>query len=232
MDGHEQVPSDRASRARGGGHPFWGAQMSAAARFQVGTATVTRWWRRWRTTGSVAPAPHGGGMPPLIPDGDLHRVRALVEEDSDATLQRLCDRYTDGFGIPMNQGTMSRALDRAEVSRKEVPLRLGAGRATRPGTDRDLRLRDRASRPQGSRLPRRVGRPCRHDAPVCAGAHRGAPMTPRWRSIDRPTARTWSGSLLGPQLVARTARVEEGRSAGNLAGETRRNVQNAEGPTG
>jgi transposase len=53
---------------------------SVAAHFQVGRATVNRVVNRFRRTGAVDPAPHGGGHPPRIKEEELPRLRDLVAE--------------------------------------------------------------------------------------------------------------------------------------------------------
>src|SRR5579884_3445749 len=66
---------------------------SLAQTFQVGRATVNRWIRLYRQTGSAAPLPHGGGQPALIPETSLGILRTLVEEQPDSTLPELRDNY-------------------------------------------------------------------------------------------------------------------------------------------
>jgi transposase len=38
-----------------------GSQAEIAERFAVSLSFVAKLWRRWRTSGSCAPRPHGGG---------------------------------------------------------------------------------------------------------------------------------------------------------------------------
>jgi transposase len=106
-----------------------------ARTFQIGRATVTRWITRYRQSGSVAPLPHGGGQPALIPDGSLGIVRTLVEEQPDATLPELRDNYAACTAQVVSRATMSRALVRLELTRKKND---SGGRALPPGRDRAL----------------------------------------------------------------------------------------------
>jgi transposase len=66
-----------------------GSRRKLAARFKVNTATITKLLRLRRETGSYEPRPHAGGVAPAL-DGDaLRRLRRLVEETPDATLEQL-----------------------------------------------------------------------------------------------------------------------------------------------
>jgi transposase len=60
-----------------------------AERFRVSYTFVNRLLRRYETTKSIDPLPHGGGKPPLIDSEQLEIVSNLVEEDNDATLCRI-----------------------------------------------------------------------------------------------------------------------------------------------
>ena len=66
-----------------------GSRRKLAARFKVNTSTITKLLRLRRQTGSYEPRPHAGGVAPAL-DGDaLERLRRLVEETPDATLEAL-----------------------------------------------------------------------------------------------------------------------------------------------
>src|SRR3954452_4773653 len=66
-----------------------GSRRKLAARFKVNTSTITKLLRLRRQTGSYEPRPHGGGGAPTL-DGDaLERLRSLVEQTPDATLEAL-----------------------------------------------------------------------------------------------------------------------------------------------
>jgi transposase len=66
-----------------------GSRRKLAVRFKVNTATITKLLRLRRETGSLAPRPHGGGVEPTLGHGALERLRKLVEEAPDATLEAL-----------------------------------------------------------------------------------------------------------------------------------------------
>jgi transposase len=64
-----------------------GPRRQLARRFGVNTSTITRLLQLRRQTGSSEPRPHGGGTAPTLDQDDLDRLRRLVEDDPDATLE-------------------------------------------------------------------------------------------------------------------------------------------------
>lgn len=73
-----------------------GSLRQIARRFLVSVSFVTRLLRLHRSTGSLAPRPHGGGHPPALGPEDLQRLRALVRQQPDAILEELRQR----LGVP------------------------------------------------------------------------------------------------------------------------------------
>ena len=69
-----------------------GTQRELAERFAVNPSTITRLLQLRRQTGSAAPRPHGGGKPPTLDPERLERLRQLVAEDPDATLEQYRQR--------------------------------------------------------------------------------------------------------------------------------------------
>jgi transposase len=83
-----------------------GSRRKLAARFKVNTSTITKLLRLRRETGSYEPRPHRGGVAPTL-DGDaLERLRCLVEETPDATLETLRQK----MGISGSRMIICRAL--------------------------------------------------------------------------------------------------------------------------
>jgi transposase len=66
-----------------------GSRRKLAARFGVNPSTITRLLQLRRQTGSFDPRPHGGGVAPTLDHDALERLRTLVEETPDATLEML-----------------------------------------------------------------------------------------------------------------------------------------------
>src|SRR3954453_18135199 len=94
-----------------------GSRRKLAARFKVNTSTITKLLRLRRETGSYeAPPPGGGGAPPPPGDGDaLERLRRLVEETPDATLEALRQE----MGISGSRMIICRALQKLGLPLKK-----------------------------------------------------------------------------------------------------------------
>jgi transposase len=92
-----------------------GSRRKLAARFKVNTATITKLLRLRRETGSYEPRPQGGGVAPTL-DGDaLERLRALVEETPDATLEALRQK----MGVSGSRMIICRALQKLGLPLKK-----------------------------------------------------------------------------------------------------------------
>jgi transposase len=83
---------------------------------------VRRLLKRYESTGSVEPNPHGGGKALKLNSQQIDVVTQLVEEDNDATLQQLCDRTEEKTGLKVSVPTMCRLLQRLELTRKKKTL--------------------------------------------------------------------------------------------------------------
>jgi transposase len=86
-----------------------------AERFLVSISFVTRLLHLHRTTGSVEPRPHGGGQPTVLTPEDLRRLRELIRDRPDATLEE-CREH---LGSSCSLATISRALSRLGLPRKK-----------------------------------------------------------------------------------------------------------------
>jgi transposase len=102
-----------------------GSSRQIARRFLVSVSFVTRLLKRYRTTRSLEPKPHGGGHPPSLGPEDLERLRELVRQQPDATLEELRQR----LGAACSAMTISRALRKPGLPRKKkVPRAAEQGR--------------------------------------------------------------------------------------------------------
>ena len=90
-------------------------KAEAARRFGVTDRWIRMLLQRKRETGSIAPKPHGGGMPLKLSESQMERLRGLVEKDPGATLAELRKRMR----ISCCKMTISRALDRMGFTRKK-----------------------------------------------------------------------------------------------------------------
>jgi transposase len=95
-----------------------GSQPEIAARFRVSVSFITRLLRRRRQTGSVTPKPHGGGHPPALDRAARRRLRRLVREQADATLEELAARV----GVPCGRMAIFRTLRELRITRKKKSL--------------------------------------------------------------------------------------------------------------
>src|SRR5947208_5159479 len=93
-----------------------GSLRQIARRFLVSVSFVTRLLRTHRDTGSLEPKPHGGGNPAVLTPEDLERLRELIRQQPDATLEECRQR----LGVSCSTMTISRALSRLEIGRAHV----------------------------------------------------------------------------------------------------------------
>jgi transposase len=92
-----------------------GTMAQIAERFLVSVSFVTRLLQLHRSSGSVEPRPHGGGHPAVLTPEDLRRLRELIRDQPDATLDE-CRRH---LGSSCSLATISRALSRLGLPRKK-----------------------------------------------------------------------------------------------------------------
>lgn len=92
-----------------------------AKQFEVGTASVKRWARRYRERGDVKPDKLGGVRDRLIDAERLESLGHEVEDDPDRTQEEFVDAYEARTGIRVSRSTMARALKRAGYTRKKSP---------------------------------------------------------------------------------------------------------------
>jgi transposase len=95
-----------------------GSLRQIARRFVVSLSFVTRLLNRYRQTGSPEPAPHGGGRPPALGPADLERLRGLIRQRPDATLEEL----RRGLGGMCSAMAVWRALRKLKITRKKKVL--------------------------------------------------------------------------------------------------------------
>jgi transposase len=95
-----------------------GSRRRLARRFRVSVSFITRLLRRRRQTGSLSPRPHGGGRPPALDEQGLQRLRELLQEQPDATLEELAGRLGG-----CSRMAVLRALRKLKITRKKKTLR-------------------------------------------------------------------------------------------------------------
>lgn len=92
-----------------------GSIRQVARRFVVSLSFVVRLLQLHRRTGSIAPKPHRGGHPPALSPEDLERLRELVRQQPDATLEELRHR----LGVACSTAAICRALKKLGLPRKK-----------------------------------------------------------------------------------------------------------------
>src|SRR6185437_8631653 len=85
-----------------------GSRRKLAAQFCVNLSTLTRLLQLRRQTGSFEPGPHAGGVAPILDHDALERLRELVEETPDATLEALGQE----MGVTGSKMIICRALQK------------------------------------------------------------------------------------------------------------------------
>jgi transposase len=95
-----------------------GSLRQIARRFRISLKTLSRWLQQRRQTGSLAPKPHGGGRSRAVDGPDAERLKDLVHNQPDATLEELNQR----LGLGCSRMAIFRALLRLRISRKKKVL--------------------------------------------------------------------------------------------------------------
>jgi transposase len=95
-----------------------GSFRQIARRFRVSLSFIARLLRRRRQTGTLAPKPHGGGHPPALDHAGEERLRELVREHPDATL----DELRQQLGVSCSRSALGRALEKLRLTRKKKTL--------------------------------------------------------------------------------------------------------------
>lgn len=110
-----------------------GSQAELAEQFQVSERSIQRLLRQRRQTRSIAPQPHGGGRTAKVNGPTLLRLKQVVAEFPDASLDELRDRC----GVDGSRMCIFRALRRLRSTRKKsrspasssrTPMSSGNGR--------------------------------------------------------------------------------------------------------
>ncbi len=96
-----------------------GSQRKLGRTFGVSRPFVERLLRRYKTTGDLAPLPHGGGQKPRLDDSGRQVLRQLVSAYPDATLQELCQALYEQTGLRVSTATVCIYLKGRDLPRKK-----------------------------------------------------------------------------------------------------------------
>lgn len=86
-----------------------------AERFGVGLTFIKKMLQQQREIQSIAPLPHGGGRKAVYVGGALERLKRVLADEPDATLEELRDKTCRDASIM----AVHRALNRLGVRRKK-----------------------------------------------------------------------------------------------------------------
>src|SRR2546423_14162425 len=98
-----------------------GSLRQLARRFKVSLSFITRLLGLRRQTGKLAPRPHRGGRRPALEEAAQQRLRALLQEQPDLTLDELGQRLGHGC----SRMAVWRALRKLRINRKKKGVRAG-----------------------------------------------------------------------------------------------------------
>ena len=96
-----------------------GSTRQIAHRFVISLSFVVRLLQLKRRTGSIEPNPHRGGRRPALGPADLERLRGLVQQQPDATLEELRER--PGVDLAPSLSGRSPARRRPLMLRSRTP---------------------------------------------------------------------------------------------------------------
>lgn len=96
-----------------------GSIRIVSARFKVSRSFVQKLLKQSQKTGSLTPLPHGGGTAPKLTNYAAC-IEKLLQEKNDATLPELCQDLKEHTGINVSRGTLSRFLQKLNVTRKKT----------------------------------------------------------------------------------------------------------------
>ena len=99
------------------------SQSDVAKSFGVSLSFVEKLLIRRRTSGDIAPLPHGGDIKPILDKDALELLRVLVKGQPDAILAELCDEVDEQLGIRVSTPTMCTVLKKLDLGRKKVTAR-------------------------------------------------------------------------------------------------------------
>ncbi len=87
--------------------------------FEVSAATVKRYLKLARETGSVEPRSHSGGRPPAIDDAGREWLRQLMLKHQDWTTYEYADAYNAWSGQQLHRSIILRAIHALGFTRKK-----------------------------------------------------------------------------------------------------------------
>lgn len=96
-----------------------GSFRNIAKRFSVSRSFVQKLVGRYRDTGLVSALPRGGGQKSKLNSLQIEVVRQIVIDNTDATLEELCELLSVKAQIKISKSTMDRLLQKLQLTRKK-----------------------------------------------------------------------------------------------------------------
>ncbi len=96
--------------------------IEVAEEYSVGSATLTRWLRLERETGSLEPREHGGGRTSPIDEEAEKFLRRLIAKNPDVLISEMVKELKEKLKINTSESAIGRALARMEITRKKKEL--------------------------------------------------------------------------------------------------------------
>jgi transposase len=103
-----------------------GGYKKLAKIFKVAVCSVRRFVELKRTTNSIAPKPFAGGPAPKITQEQTPLLKEIIAEKSDRTLPEITIEWNKRNGTNVHVSSVSRAIQRANISFKKNISRIGA----------------------------------------------------------------------------------------------------------
>ncbi len=101
-----------------------GSYRQLAKRFCVSLSFIQTLIGRYQDTGRVEPLPHAGGNQSKLKREHLEVLKQLVQENKDATLDKLCELLNAKTQIKVSRATMGRVLHQLQINRKRRSIQI------------------------------------------------------------------------------------------------------------
>ena len=112
-------------------------RRAAARQMMVASSSAIKWFARWQSTGSIAEKPGKKAQPSPL-DAHSDWLLALVEKESDLTLEQIVGRLFDELQVTTTDSSVSRFFQRHGISYKKNPARQRAAPGRRGAGARGL----------------------------------------------------------------------------------------------
>jgi transposase len=99
-----------------------GSQREVARIFKLGIRTLARYWEQYQETGDIKPAEYKRGRKPAVDEKQMLRIKELVLQYPDASLNELCRHYNKARNKKIGISIMFRVIYKLGFRRKKKSL--------------------------------------------------------------------------------------------------------------